>query len=111
MVEVEIMQLVDVGLVVVVVEEVEMVGGRAEEIRVEGEVMEATGETASIELRGGDVVSVTDETKVTELEEVTRVGSLQASVAELAGGISDGEEAVVVTEIAASPPAAAAGVA
>lgn len=53
------MQSVDVGLVVVV-GEVEMVGGRVEEIRVEAVVMEATGETAvvtiSLVLGGGDVV-------------------------------------------------------
>lgn len=112
-------QSVDVGLVVV--EEVEMVGGRAEEIRLEEEVMEATGETAvvmvSLELGGGDV-SVTDETKVTELAEVTdssQASATELMVADKPGGTSDmlveGEEAVVVTEIAASPPAAAASAA
>lgn len=43
--EIEFTQSVDVGLVVVV-EEVEVVGGRAKEIRGEEEVTEATGETA-----------------------------------------------------------------
>lgn len=76
--EIEFMQSVDVGLVVVV-EEVEMVGGRAKEIRGEEEVIVATGETAvemvSLELGGGDVVFVTDEAKGTELVEVTEVES------------------------------------
>lgn len=48
-VEMEFMQSVDVVLVMEV-EMVEMVGGRAEEIRVEEEVMEATGETAVVML-------------------------------------------------------------
>ncbi len=104
----------DVGLVVVVVvvvEEVEPVGGRAEEMREEEVVMGASGETGvvmvSLELGGGDVALVTDETKVTELASVTEL-----VVVEKPGGISDtlveGGEAVVVTEIAASPPAAGA---
>lgn len=60
---------------------------------------------------------MTDETTVAELVEVTEVESSQASATEVVaadepGGISDmlveGEEAVVMTEIAAPPPAAGA---
>lgn len=108
----EFRQSVDVGLVVVVVvvEEVELVGGRAEEMREEEVVTGASGETgvvmASLEIGGGDVALETDETKATERASVTEL-----VVVERPGGISDmlveGGEAVVVTEIAASPPAAA----
>lgn len=58
---------------------------------------------------------MTDETKGTELVEVTEVGSSQASVTEVTladtpGGISDmlveDEDAVAMTELAASPPVA-----
>lgn len=46
-VEREFMQSLVVGLVIVM-EEVEMVGGRAEGVRMEEEVMEATGETTVV---------------------------------------------------------------
>lgn len=100
------MQLVDVGLVVVVVEEVELGGGRVEEV-----VMGASGETgvvmASLEFGGGDVVLVTDETKVAELVEVTEMGSSPASVTGLVVSnlLVECEEAVMMTGITASPPA------
>lgn len=117
MVDVEFM--LDVGLVVsAVVEEGEVVGGRAAEIMVEEQVMGASCETAaviiSLELGGGDVVVVTNESDVTELLDVTEVGSSRVSAAGLMvvdkpSGISDvlveGRETVVVTEIAASPTA------
>lgn len=118
----EFMQSVDVGLVVVVVvEEMELVGGRAEEDEV---IMGPSGVTGvvmvSLEFRGGDVVLVTDGTKVTEQAEVTEVDSSPASGTDLVvvdkpDGISDvlvegeeeEEEDVVMTEIAASGAAAA----
>ena len=124
------MHSVGVGLLVLVVMgggegemEVELVGGRAAEIRVEKLVMEASGETvaimASFELAGGNVVSVTDETKVTQLVALTEVESSPASVSKWVvvdkpKGIFDllveGEEVVVMTE-AASPAASAASAA
>lgn len=78
--------------------------------------MEARAEAAvvMVSLGGGDVVLVSDETNVTE-QEVTEGESSLASVTEFVladkpEGISDvlveGEEAVVATEIAESPPAA-----
>lgn len=106
------------GLVVsVVVEEVEVVqGGGGVEIEVEKVVTGVSRETAalivSLELRRAivAVVVVTNESDVTEPVDVTDGGSSLASVTELIDGISDvlleGEGAVVVTEIAASPPAA-----
>lgn len=104
-VQTESMQSLDVGLVVVVVvEEVELVGGNAEETR------EDEGVMVSLVSGGGDVV-LTAATKVTEPTEVTEVESSLATVTELVvAAISDvlveGTEAVVVTVIAASPPAA-----
>lgn len=118
-VELESMWSVDVGLVV---EEVEVVGGRAEENREEEDAMAVSGVMGSVELGGGDAVLVTDEIKLTEQAEETGVESSLAPVTELAVVVIDisdmlaeGKEAVVVTEIAASPPppppAPAAGVA
>lgn len=103
-VQTESMQSLDVGLVVVVVEEVELVGGSAEETR------EDEGVMVSLVSGGGDVV-VTAATKVTEPTEVTEVESSLATITELVvAAISDvlveGTEAVVVTVKAASPPAA-----
>lgn len=113
-VELESMWSVDLGLVV---EEVEVVGGRAEEAREEEDVMAVSGVMGSVELGGGDAVLMTDETKLTELAEETGVESSLASVAELvvvvvdiSDMLAEGKEAVVVIEIAASP-APAAGVA
>lgn len=102
-VETEFMQSVDVGLVVVV-EEVALVEGRAGETKVEELVMAASGETGvvmlSLELGGGDVVLVTEETIVTELEEVA-----ETDVVEKSDGVSDMlVPSVVMTEIAASLP-------
>lgn len=120
--ETEFMQSVDVGLVAVVMEEegVELGGGRAAENRVEEVITGASGETAavmvSLESDVVDVVSGTDEIELTQLVVVTGVESSLAAVTELVvvvdkpDGVSDmlveGEEAVAMTEIAASPPAA-----
>lgn len=116
MVDVETEFMVDVGLIAsAVVEEVEVVGGRAAELAVEEQVMGASCETAaviiSLELGGGDVVVVTNESDVTELLDVTEVDSATGlMVVDEPDGISDvlveGKEAAVVTEIAASPTAA-----
>lgn len=61
----------------------------------------------SLGIGGGDVVLVTDETK--ELAEVTEVESASVTelvVADMSDMLVEGKEAVVTTEIAASPPAA-----
>lgn len=96
----EFMQSVLVGLVVVVVG-----------VRAEGVVMEATGETvvvmASLVLGGGDAVSVTDETTVTQLADVTVVEMSVASAVvhkpdDTSDTLAEGDEALVTTEMAPS---------
>ena len=110
-VEIEFMQSVDVGLVVMV-EEVVLVVGGAVQTRVGELVMGASGESGvvmvSLELGGGDVFLVTEETKVTGQVEVadTEKSSL-ATVTELvetSDGVSDMlvVPTVAMTEITAS---------
>lgn len=76
-----------------------VVEGRVEEL-----VMVASGVAVmvSLELQGGDVVLVTDETDVTALVEVTEP-SLTSGMFDM---VVEGEVVVVMTDIAASPPAA-----
>lgn len=85
--EMEFMQSVGVGLLeVVMVEEEELVGGGAAEIWAEEAVTVASGETVAVmvsfKFDGGDVVSVTNETEVTQQVEVTKVEPSLASVTE-----------------------------
>lgn len=72
-VKIEFMQSVDVGfevVVVVVLEEVELVGGEAEETREVEEVMGVSRWMVSLELGGGDVVLVSVETELMEVFEM-----------------------------------------
>ncbi len=102
-VEIESMQWVDVGFVVAVLEEVEVVGGEAEVTREEEEVMGASTVMVSLELAGGDVVLVTAKT---ELGEVTAVESSLTSVTELM--VADISDVLMEGKEAASPAAAGA---
>lgn len=105
------MQSVGVGFVMLVVA---VVGRRPGEVRVEaGETGESRGAgvgMVSAKSGSGDVL-VTDETKFTQLAEVTDVTSSLGAVIKLmlvdkSDGVSRGDEAVSVTQTAASPPAA-----
>lgn len=115
--ETELMESSAVWVIVVgMVERAEVVGGRAVETTVEEAVKGGSCEIVtviiSLESEGGDAVLVTN---VEELLDATKVGSCLTSpmvVVDKPGGTSDmlvqSTEAAVVTEIAASPPAAGA---
>lgn len=105
--EIEPMHSVDAGVVVVVVKEVQVLRGRAEETREEEELTGVSGAMELLESDGCDVVLMADEIKVTELTEMdsSTDSGTELMRADASDMLVEGREAVVMTEVA-SPPAA-----